>query len=598
MIKPWYKMTGLQVIYSIARTGHLSIENIVVKGDYIMGILRKMKSSVQLDNILNIVQILILTFAIELLLSTLVFLLGASISWYFLFISFGISIIICEMINSNHVSCYDILMAMAIVVIFSWISGEFFDGTVDGNLYHKLAVGLLKNHWNPFQQMPSLSLTEGAGVESSNSVLWVETYCKVTWIFGASVYAITGNIETGKSYTMIAMTCLFMLVFYYMMKMGNDVRKAIIMACVASFSPIAIQQMFSYYVDGFMHVMLMLLVLSLLMLRYRKIFEVKTSISLVVASMIICGNIKFTGLLYGGIFCIAYYLLDCLTYIKTDKEWKQKVLNESFWYFILAIVTVVWGGSTSYITNFIRHGSLTYPLTGEGKVDIMTGNSPFTEENHFKNLFLSMFSRVDNFTIATGKSTELKIPFTFNKDEVSMLVIPDARISGFGVIFGGLLIAAILVISVWLIFSGRNDKRIIIIMNFAVCIALMFGIKESWWARYSPYIYMLLPIAMYLAIENNKKYVKICSLIFFVLIMFNNCLPLKYIGDSYKYNRTIEAEFLNLKNNGVVEICNEGLHGVYYNFKDYNIYYYINNELADEDDVNVLNYVGTLYRIP
>jgi len=46
------------------------------------------------------------------------------------------------------------------------------------------------------------------------------------------------------------------------------------------------------------------------------LFNKKISISLVVASMVTCGNIKFTGLLYGGIFCIAYFLWDCYKNIK------------------------------------------------------------------------------------------------------------------------------------------------------------------------------------------------------------------------------------------------------------------------------------------
>ena len=562
-----------------------------------MRIATKIREELSEESMFRIVQILIGTFAVELLLAAMLFLIGFGITWHFFFVSFAVTLVVVSIFNEQHISVTEIVLSLFVIVFFSWLSGEVFDCSWDGNAYHKLAVGLLKNNWNPLRSLPSLSLTEGAGVESFGQVLWVETYCKATWIFGASVYAITGNIETGKSYTLIGMTCAFLLVFYYMRKKGHNVLRAVLMACIAAFNPISVQQRTTYYIDGFLHTMLIILIVSLLMFEDKEIFNSKISAFMVAMSMIVCGNIKFTGLLYGGLFCIAYYVFDCVRLIKNDEKWKNKVFKESLLYFCLVIATVVWAGSSVYITNFFRHGSWTYPLTGEGKVDIITGNSPFAEENRFKNLFISLFSRVDNFTVSSGQVPELKIPFTFNDSEVSMMINTDARISGFGVMFGGLFIVAVICLVACFVLGDNRKIKTVAAVNLIVCVGLMFGIKESWWARYAPYIYFIVLIAVYMLFCSKRKGIMCVAALYCLVLIFNNCMPLKFFKQELDDAKAIEEGFDELKNAGMIEICNSNFEGVYYNFKDYGINYRVNNELINETGLNTTNYEGTVWRM-
>ena len=561
-----------------------------------MRITTKVREELSEESLFKIVQILIGTFAVELLLAAVLFLIGAGITWHFFFASFAIAIVAVNIINEQHVSCAEIVLSLVVIVFFSWLSGKVFDGSWDGNAYHKLAIGLLKNNWNPLRSVPSLSLTEGAGVESFGQTLWVEAYCKATWFFGASIYAVTGNIETGKSYTMIAMTCAFLLIFYYMRKKGHNALRAVLMACVAAFNPLAVQQRTTFYIDGFLHTMLIILIVSLLMLEDKELFNVKASVCMIAMSMIVCGNIKFTGLLYGGLFCIAYYLYDCVRLIKNDEKWKSKVFKESILYFCLVIATVVWAGSSTYLTNFFRHGSWTYPLTGEGKVDIISGNSPFAEENHFKNLFISLFSRVDNFAVASGDTPEFKIPFTFNGGEISMAALTDARISGFGVMFGGLFIVAVICLVACFVLGNNRKLKIMAAINLVVCVALMFGIKQSWWARYSPYIYLIVLVAVYMLLCSKRKNVLIIAALYCLVLLANNFVPLIYFKQEFDDSKAIEEGFAELKEAGMIEICNSYYEGVYFNFKDYGINYRVNNELINETGLNTTNYEDTVWR--
>ena len=67
----------------------------------------------------KIVQILIGTFAVELLLAAVLFLIGAGITWHFFFASFAIAIVAVNIINEQHVSCAEIVLSLVVIVFFS-----------------------------------------------------------------------------------------------------------------------------------------------------------------------------------------------------------------------------------------------------------------------------------------------------------------------------------------------------------------------------------------------------------------------------------------------------------------------------------------------
>lgn len=549
------------------------------------------------DSFFIVAQIVVFTFAVELLLSTLLFCFNLYVTWHLFFAAFIISSILCVKINKS-VKNIEILFSFLIFIFAIWASSQIFDFSWDGNAYHKLAVGLLKNRWNPIKQIPSLSLTEGPGIEGlTQSAKWVETYCKATWIYGASIYAITSNIETGKSYTIVMMICAFLYTFYYLSKKKYCISNKIIFSLLICLNPIAIQQMFTFYIDGFLHTTLIIVIISLLMLEEQDIFNKKATICMLIASIVICGNIKFTGLLYSGIYCIVFYIYDSYKMYFDENHNIKKIFRLGVLYLLILIVTVVWAGATSYMTNLIRHGSLTYPLTGKNKVDIMTGNSPFyTDENHFKNLFISLFSQMDNFQGLSEKKAIYKIPFTVHKNELSFTMLPDARISGFGVLFGGLVIIAIItIISYYVISHEKKCTNLTVIIIASVF--LTFAIKESWWARYSPYIYILVLCAEFILIRGNNRILKCLATVLAIVILINNSIPLMWVRNNVEETKKVHESFVQIKNNHkVIEVCNPNFEGLYYQFKDYNIYYYVNNNLVNEQDVNVMDYRWTLWK--
>lgn len=220
----------------------------------------------------------------------------------------------------------------------------------------------------------------------------------------------------------------------------------------------------------------------------------------------------------------------------------------------------------------------------------MTANSPFHEVNHFKNLFLSLFSYMDNFILASNKNSILKIPFTINwEQEKSILSKVDIRISGFGLLFSGILIISIIIILLQLLKIKKDKKSYFFLINLFTCFGLTFTIKESWWARYSPYIYFIILISLYIILESITSIKTIIGIVFAILIINNNLLFLYPIPEELKYSNQIDSNIKNLKNHEPLYVYTN-FSGIYFNLKDNGIYYKIDKNLANDNSAKDLNY--------
>lgn len=135
---------------------------------------------------------------------------------------------------------------------------------------------------------------------------------------------------------------------------------------------------------------------------------------------------------------------------------------------------------------------------------------------------------------------KLKIPFTTSYEELWRCIrtpgIVYWRISGFGIFFSGLLLVSIAII-IWKLI--KLDKRGFLfsyaITNLILIFGFLFGISESWWARYSPYLYLTVIGALIIALHDFRLPV----LKLFGGLFVNNFL---FLGEGYyvllqwKYN--------------------------------------------------------------
>lgn len=501
------------------------------------------------DVIFEIGLIYLYTFSAELLLSSVFFAFHLSVEGWWLIISFFFgSISAYYFSGKRHTSDFleALLAALLFAVLLAFIANLVVDQSYDGNAYHKLAVGLLKNGWNPVYEDPAVLESELNISGLSRYNLWITSYCKFPWIFAASVYSLTGKLEYGKVYTLVGMLMLFCLSEPVFRKKFSR-NQSIFLALVISVNPVAAAQCDTFYVDGFLQIIFFVLALSLLWYDINPDPEENhLFLSIIWSAMLICSAVKFTGLLYGGIFCFGNYLI----YLFLHREKNFRKMNQKlFWsYVLLAVLCVFLAGLPTYVVNFIRHGNPVYPLLGGG-IDIMTPLSPFSSGNRVEHLFLSVFSKVDHFSSKSGQVVQLKIPFTFLYDEIRFLKYCDVKLSGFGPFFSGalLLSAGLSVLS--LKRFRKTPLSGAILGNMALCLLLTFAVKESWWARYAPYLYLLVFLGLISGI-GQKRVPKAIADTGLAALLLSSIAFGAYLPRQVLFTHSIKKEIVSIRDSG------------------------------------------------
>ena len=308
------------------------------------------------------------------------------------------------------------------------MSGATTDFSPDGNSHHKNAVGGLSNGWNPVWQ----SIADFN--QSSNNPfvvpdawpLWNDWYTKATWIFGASGYQLTGTIEAGKAFNLLLIAAVFLLGAGYLGQRFGPLRGTVLGAVLA-LNPVALAQVFSFYVDGALGGLLILLMLLLTMLLDRS-WDPPQGWRLaywptVAATIIVLSNVKFTGLFYAGIAGIVYLAALLLRPRRNREQIKALSITGT----VAAVLAVGLVGASSYIRNTVNFGNPLYPLAGANSVDILTPNQP-ADFGHVAQLSRFVWANLSPSYQLIGPDggplKPLKVPFSVGPGELGTFNYP------------------------------------------------------------------------------------------------------------------------------------------------------------------------------
>ena len=522
---------------------------------------------------------LLVMFAIILIITSTCWLIKIPLSVIIFPLSFIISIIILNIIRKEEkiVKILAIVCSLLVIVISILIANNFYDLSYDGNAYHKEAIIAIDKGWNPIYE----DYVEFCDKNNLTSIqrLWVTSYPKATWMIADSIYKITSNIESGKSINLMMIYITFSMFSYLIYKLFSKKVFNLILSFLIAFNPIVISQIFSYYLDSFMGLIFFLVVMFMAL--YVMDDKNKTYKLILASSIIIIINCKFTGLAYAGLFCLGYYIYYLY---KKIKEHKFKDIKSSIVYFtITVLIALLLVGSNTYVKNLIDYKNPFYPLMGENKVDIMTSMQPpsFNEKSPIKKNFYSIFSKALN----TGKYGEpvLKPIFTFSVDELYQFDI-DTRISGYGVLFSGIFVISMIIISIYFLFNLKKEKIIFIFIPLAINVLLLFFLSDGWWARYSPWLYLFIIIALGILMLSKKKIFSILFIIYALLIFCNNSLNFyKIYKQDIKTSNLAKEELKKVQNKEIeVYFTDTKLSGIRGNLNDNNIKYEVlENEIED-----------------
>lgn len=436
----------------------------------------------------------------------LLFYLDVGKSVFFLSLLLASLVIIAFTEKSKRLSmstAINIIIFLFIIFGAIKVSESIYDFSYDGQGYHQEALMYLDDGWNPVYEQTELGPLRD---------LWVTHYAKAIWFMGFSIYEVTDKIETGKAINLILLISTTLLLIEFLRGYSLSWIRTLLITFAAIASPVVINQVFTNYNDFHIHLLLLNLIIGYL--TYFRRYDY-SSLLILFFTMIILANIKFTALGYAVIFTGIPILIVLYKKLITKELVHYKKLTITLIASLVIAVGVV--GASSYIKNTITNGHPFYPLAGEGKVDIMSSNTPeqLLDNNRVEKLFISTFSKTTN---EFNGQIEYKIPFTMTLHELSAARATDTRIGGFGPLFGG---AIILFLAACLVhFRKIIQLRTSITLGilFIVIALSIFINPETFWARYIPQLWFV-PLVLLVFLNANKIKSKLLDLMLVVLII-------------------------------------------------------------------------------
>ncbi len=364
----------------------------------------------------------------------------------------------------------------AFVLAASCLAPLRYDTSWDGQTYHQQAVIALAGGWNPLAAPLDGSAFTSAG--------YVNNMAKGAWVAEASVYRVTGHIETAKVLHLVLGAAALLCAMAALLALPGLGRWAALgCAAVATVNPVALTQAFTFYIDGGIASAITAFVACAYLAVERR--DRLAALGLAAATVHLV-NAKLTGLPYA----VSLWALTGVVALARGGAGRALPLGAAG---ALALLVAVLGpGWNPYATNTIRHGHPFYPVAGQHAQDIVRTSRPeaFAAMNRFERLTRATFSSSSNF-IQYG--ARLKLPFAVVDDEREQCGKCDVRMGGFGPQFSGALILSVLALS-----FARRGGAVRATLFAAGLLATVLVTAEGWWARFAPQLW-LVPIVLALA---------------------------------------------------------------------------------------------------
>ncbi len=420
------------------------------------------------------------------------------------------------------------LIILTIIIISIFISGLFYDISSDGQMYHMESAIQMKAGWNPFKKELPLEL---------NQAIWLNHYGKGVEDPQATIYALTNRLETTKSTNFILLAASFCLSMAFLLRLSRfSFRKNMLFSTLLAFNPVTFYQLLNTYVDGQLSSFLLcfITVACLLYLEADKYFLI-----LLASILIILINIKFTALVFAGIFTTGMLLAFIVG--KRWQAFKRAFIISS----LAAIFAVGVVGYFPYMINIVQYHDILYPGLKVLKSEAAKFTPPrLKQKNQLSKFIISFFSHTDNLHLSATKDPIIrsKIPFTFNKTDLFNASKPYVvYMAGLGPFFSGICISSIFLFGYWLWkLKNRRTALPFIIMAGTILLSVLI-ISEAWYARYVPQLWFF-PLVLLMGSETyqGKTIRKIRHLLYIItLVNISFC----FASFPYVYYKTAQIKY-------------------------------------------------------
>jgi hypothetical protein len=409
------------------------------------------------------------------------------------------------------------------LIAFLWLAGctllggaaleWLYDFSGDGQWYHLPGTLALAQGWNPFHTPELAGWNHGFEQGISTAAVYVQHYAKGAWIASAAAYKATGLLEATKVFNLLYMLAVFLLAASFLIRLGLSRIWAHALALTAAVNPVTLYQVPSFFVDGQLASLCALVVVLSLDYFHRPRPQ---PLILLAASLVLLGNVKFTGLVYaiclgGGLAVVAWLSGErraCRRYTVTGVA--------------AVLVAVVLIGYQPYVTNLQTHGNPFYPVAGRGATANEATKRQF--EIWAPPEFMAM-GRVEKLTrslLARSSDAESmprwKLPFTIDKQELYIFFNAEPRYGGFGPLFGFVLVLTLIAFP--LARARMPQKLWGMGAGLATVVVLAALVNpEAWWARLSPQLWLVpVILATVLALGASGWPKRFAALLVFLLL--------------------------------------------------------------------------------
>ncbi len=537
--------------------------------------------------------------------TSILFIVGLGINYLNLIIAFLLSVIIFLYKKSEiRFKIIEIGIALFILMGAVFVSTISYDHSWDGAAYHKTAVGLLKSGWNPIEMSAeeyNLVSKDNIYVHP-NPIKWAESYPKASWYYAGTVYYLTNNIESGKSYTLIFMFILFGLLYEYSRFKTKKRGIAFFVALVGACHPTALFQMQSYYLDGLAGCILLALMIQLLALWEPNYSRRKEELYLSIFFLIVLGcNLKFSITCFVAVICILYFFM----YVWEYRREKAKCLQVFCFFGLSASFSGFIIGMSPYLTNLVRYGDMLAGFSGmfdEKELEMQFGIEGL---NRTGRAVASLFGKMSHGSYKSLQEL-IKLPFTFTKEEFVYYSFQDLKVSGFGFLFSGIFLVSLIILIIYVkkYLMHSASEKLITLFLFSTLLEWLF-LQGTYQFRYVPHLYGIVPLAIILFYKSmyNKRTQLLFSI--FAVLVVANCVPWFKIG--YENIRTGLAYTQELKSmedyNGTkrleVAFWETSFSGIHYNLRDFGIQNYDfvdKSELMEDSQIKAIMGFWIMYR--
>lgn len=491
---------------------------------------------------------LIIFIGLNLFFATGAVLLNQQISGLFFILALILSMVMLSLITyrrtmSTRTSLAMLAVFISVIGVSLFLAGAITDFSWDGQTYHQEAILQLHRGWNPLYNG---DLYNYLGNEVDHSFLapfWINHYPKGLWYLETIIYDLFGRIDYGKAINFISWFATLFISYGLIDKIVKKKFLAPILAVVLLLNPVIINQLFTFYNDG----MLFLYYIILLVVSIEWFFNQKNFLTYATMAVAInvLTNIKFTAFGYGVVLMfIPVALIMWDAYKKSD--FKVVFAKNYLKFYLVAGLSFIFAlgvvGASSYVQNTLSNGHPFYPLAGQGKVDIMSYNTPekLKSMNKIERMYLSLYSETTN---DREKPLLSKFPLSATKDELFQSTKVDTRIGGFGPYFGLVMTLTAIAFAIWLCqtpFKYAAKYKLYFLVIGTILLTIIIN-PETWWARYIPQLW-LIPLITVILLSFSKSLQKNMLAFLIVALLGFNGARVAYHSFKLTYEREQKSE--------------------------------------------------------